>query len=377
MALAPAAHLPRHRREDREPPRCEDDRLRHHVRRRHPQQPRHHPDHERPRLHPPRDGCRRRDDHSNPSPSTPKQGSIGTIPNPIVLVLVEIFHTGEVGVPAVLKPVVLDAEAGHEPLPRRHDAAPRLARREQRPIAPVIGPIKAGVGRGRHPPRLRRGHRTALDVGDIRTSTSTTRTTSPRRTAPAARSRACRPRASSGPTDPCAQAESMHRSSSAARSSSWVSAPTSTRSGRTSPSATSAPATTSRSSTRAVATEITVTAYTDVRRRLGDDETGASHGVANGVGKIDVLTNGSIVVVEQSSKGDLRVGHIHATGLCSGANPKACTTGDDRRRTSRCARRSGSWMPSSTRASSTPTTTRPSSTRTTSTSRAARPTAST
>ena len=39
----------------------------------------------------------------------------------------------------------------------------------------------------------------------------------------------------------------------------------------------------------------------------------------DGSGKIDVLNNGNIWVIEQSGKGDLRVGHIHSTGLCTGA----------------------------------------------------------
>src|SRR5690606_5392424 len=74
----------------------------------------------------------------------------------------------------------------------------------------------------------------------------------------------------------------------------------------------------------AATAEVNVVARTDVDSTWTDDETGATKGVTDGSGKIDVLTNGSITVVEQSGRGDLRVGHIHATGLCTGAQSKAC-----------------------------------------------------
>ena len=71
-------------------------------------------------------------------------GSLGTVPNPLTLVLFQIFHTGEVGVPAVLKPVALDAEAGQDlyldlTVLRRDSLTANTGA-----INPVIGPIKAG-----------------------------------------------------------------------------------------------------------------------------------------------------------------------------------------------------------------------------------------
>jgi hypothetical protein len=66
------------------------------------------------------------------------------------------------------------------------------------------------------------------------------------------------------------------------------------------------------------ATEITYKAFTDVDASWLDDETTVSHGLSDDSGKIDMLTNGSIWVIEQSGAGDLRVGHIHSTGVCTG-----------------------------------------------------------
>ena len=63
------------------------------------------------------------------------------------------------------------------------------------------------------------------------------------------------------------------------------------------------------------ATEITYTAFVDGDATWTDDETSATHGSNNNTGKMDMSTNGFIHVIELS--GDLRVGHIHSTGICS------------------------------------------------------------
>ena len=63
------------------------------------------------------------------------------------------------------------------------------------------------------------------------------------------------------------------------------------------------------------ATEITYTAYADGDAVWTDDETSALHGTNDSVGKIDMSTNGFIHVIEAA--GDLRVGHIDSTGLCT------------------------------------------------------------
>ncbi len=74
-------------------------------------------------------------------------GSIGTVTKPIVMVLFQIFHTGVVGVPAVQKPIHLDAEAGTDlfldvTAIRADSQTPSNVA-----IQPVIGPIKRDTTR--------------------------------------------------------------------------------------------------------------------------------------------------------------------------------------------------------------------------------------
>ncbi|HZM79421.1 MAG TPA: hypothetical protein VFC19_27135, partial [Candidatus Limnocylindrales bacterium] len=60
-------------------------------------------------------------------------------------------------------------------------------------------------------------------------------------------------------------------------------------------------------------TAVAVTANTDADASLTDLDTGAVVSVADGVGMVNVFTNGVVLVVEQSGRGDLRVGRIVST----------------------------------------------------------------
>ncbi|MGU3646985.1 hypothetical protein ACLBXX_18660 [Microbacterium sp. C23T] len=253
-----------------------------------------------------------------------EQGSIGTIPNPIALVLVQIFHTGEIAVPAVLKPVFLDAEAGQDlyldvTTLRRSSLTASTA-----PIAPVLGPIKAG----HDAVVILRDSAEGIDplaVADIRVDIYDPNDK------PA-------PYGSGSPIE-SVQTTCYFRPDGPSCAG-GVDAPvivggTVVLVGLGSdldPIRTNVTFSDIRAGHSIAifhpspATEVTILAYTDGDATWTDDETGAVHGVTDGSGKIDVLTNGNITVVEQTAKGDLRVGHIHSTGLCSGATPKACTT---------------------------------------------------
>ncbi|WP_203230655.1 calcium-binding protein [Agromyces humi] len=245
-------------------------------------------------------------------------GSIGTVAQPITLVLVQITHTGEVGIAPTLKLIHLDAEAGVDlfldvTTVRRDSLSANTA-----PLNPVISSIKAGhdavvilrdSGEGIAP----------AVVGDVNVQIftpdnlpgdavleSVPTTCYFRPDGPGCSGGVDAPVIVGGQvvlvafgTDLSPRKSNYTFSDIRAGHNIAIFHPSST-------------------------TELTVTAYTDVDATWSDDETGATHGLTNGSGKIDVLTNGSIVVVEQSSKGDLRVGHIHATGLCTGAVPTAC-----------------------------------------------------
>ena len=247
-------------------------------------------------------------------------GSIGTVAQPITLVLFQITHTGEVGVPATLKLIHLDAEAGVDVFLdvttiRRDSLVANTA-----PLNPVVASIKAG----HDAVVILRDSSEGIDpgaVGDVNVQTFT-------------------PNNLPGGTVLETVPTTCYFRPDGAGCTGGVDAPVivggqvvlvafgTTLSPRK--------ANYTFSDIRAghnlaifhpsAATEITVTAYTDVDATWLDDETAGSHGVTDGSGKIDVLTNGSIVVVEQSAAGDLRVGHIHTTGLCSGAAPTACAS---------------------------------------------------
>ena len=85
-------------------------------------------------------------------------GSLGTVPNPLTLVLVQIFHTGEVGVPAVLKPVAPQRRSRPGPLPGPHGPPPRLAHRQHRRHQPRHRPHQGRARRRRDPAGQRGRH---------------------------------------------------------------------------------------------------------------------------------------------------------------------------------------------------------------------------
>ncbi len=59
-------------------------------------------------------------------------------------------------------------------------------------------------------------------------------------------------------------------------------------------------------------TFLSLTMNTDADATLNDLDTGASVSVSDGIGKIDLLARGSIIAVEEPTKGDLRVGRIRS-----------------------------------------------------------------
>ncbi len=247
-------------------------------------------------------------------------GSIGTVAQPITLVLFQITHTGVVGVPATLKLIHLDAEAGADIFldvtTIRRDSLVANAS----PLNPVISSIKAG----HDAVVILRDSAEGIDaaaVGDVNVQTFTPNNL-PGGTVLETVPTTCyfRPDGAGCPggTDsPVIVGGQVvivaFGTALSPRKANYTFSDI--RAGHNigifHPSS---------------ATEITVTAVTDVDAAWTDDETATSHGVSDDSGKIDVLTNGSIVVVERSAAGDLRVGHIHATGLCSGAVATACAS---------------------------------------------------
>ncbi|MEO6494544.1 MAG: hypothetical protein ABIP99_17070 [Ilumatobacteraceae bacterium] len=245
-------------------------------------------------------------------------GSIGTVAQPITLVLFQITHTGVVGVPATLKLIHLDAEAGADifldvTILRRDSLTANTAA-----LNPVISSIKAG----HDAVVILRDSAEGIDtspVGDVNVQTFTPNNlpggpvleTVPTTCYFRPDGAGC----TGGVDTPVIVGGQIvlvpFGTTLSPRKSNYTFSDI--RAGHNiaifHPSS---------------ATEITITAYTDVDAIWVDDETAASHGVTDGSGKIDVLTNGSIVVVEQSAAGDLRVGHVHATGLCTGTVTTAC-----------------------------------------------------
>ncbi|GAB3043216.1 hypothetical protein GCM10027052_26710 [Parafrigoribacterium mesophilum] len=247
-------------------------------------------------------------------------GSIGTVAQPITLALFQITHTGEVGVPATLKPIHLGAEAGADifldvTTIRRDSLTANTA-----PLNPVVSSIKAGhdavvilrdSAEGTDPGavgdiNVRIYTPDNLPGGPVRETVPTTCYFRP--DGAGCTGGADTPVIVGGEVVLVAFGTTLSQRA-ANYTFSDIRAGHNVAIFHTS-----------------AATELTVTAHTDADATWTDDETGASHGSSDGSGKIDVLTNGSITVIEQSGKGDLRVGHIHATGLCTGAAPGACST---------------------------------------------------
>ena len=252
--------------------------------------------------------------HSNQAYLDSELGSIGTIPHPVRLVLYEIFHTGELGVPATLKPVVLDGEAAVDiylelTTLRRSSTTPAPGTA----YAPVIGPLKAGrdlyvkIGdssEGTQP----------VFVGDVAVDIYTPNNLpGGPRDERVATTNHFRPDTAPdnpdvvgcGTTAPCVVLVALGTDSVPINANYTF---TDLRAGHV--IGVHHPST---------ATGISYKAFTDNDATWTDDETGLSFGSTDGSAKIDMSTNGSIWVIEQSGKGDLRVGHIHATGSCTGA----------------------------------------------------------
>ena len=253
-------------------------------------------------------------------------GSIGTIPNPVRLYLFQITHTGVDGVAAVFKDAVLNGEAGLDmylelTVDRRSSTTAALSTS----VKPFIGPLKAGHDLY---VKINDSHEntTPATVGDIDVDIYT-----PNNLPPAGGSghvldesvpttNHFRPDSSPdnpnivgcGTTQPCVILVAFGNVSSLVNADYTF---TDLRAGHN--IGVHHPST---------ATAITYLAYTDVDATWNDDETNAVFGSADNSGKIDMSTNGSIHVIEQSAKGDLRVGHIHATGVCTGGAP--CPAGE-------------------------------------------------
>ena len=241
-------------------------------------------------------------------------GSIGTIPIPIRLVLFQITHTGELGVPATFKDAVLDGEAGQNmylelTVLRRSSTTASSA-----DVAANIGPLKAGNDLYVKINDSSEGTAPAI-VGDVAVDIYTPNEL-PDGLCPGG---ICDERVlvtnhfrpdnapdnpdvvGCGTTSPCVVLVA-YGSDSAARNANYVfdTLNVGNRLGIHHPS---------------TATEITFTAFVDGDATWTDDETSATHGSNNNTGKMDMSTNGFIHVIELA--GDLRVGHIHSTGICS------------------------------------------------------------
>ena len=241
-------------------------------------------------------------------------GSIGTIPIPIRLVLFQITHTGEVGVAAIFKDAVLDLEAGTNAYLELTVLRRSSTTASSADVAADIGPLKAGNDLYVKINDSNEGTVPAV-VGNVAVDTYTPNEL-PDGLCPGG---LCDERilvtnhfrpfdppgnpdiVGCGTASPCVVLVA-YGTDTAARNANYTfdTLNVGNRLGIHHPS---------------TATEITYTAFVDGDATWTDDETSATHGSNDNVGKIDMSTNGFIHVIELA--GDLRVGHIHSTGICS------------------------------------------------------------
>ncbi len=251
--------------------------------------------------------------HSNRAYLDAELGSVGTIPVPVRLVLYQITHTGVVGVAATYKDAVLDAEAGTDmylevAVIRRSSTTASNA-----DVAVLISNLKAGRDLYVKVNDSSEGTDPAV-VGTVNVDIYTPNNLPPAGGAGHTRDESVptinhfRPDVGTNPdivgcgtSAPCVILVAFGNALGL-RNANYLfqDIAAGNRIGIHHPS---------------TATEITYTTFIDGDAVWVDDETGASHGTTDDVGKIDMSTNGFIWVIE--AEDDLRVGHINSTGICS------------------------------------------------------------